>query len=258
MKLDIHLDSGEVVTLAPKPAGAGRRFYVLPDWLVPGWGGIPRPCAQNSGGCPGVMRVGDIENSDNGHNVPMNKDWQFFSFDLMAIVVYGRTHTALSQEEYNWLAQRWSSVYGDTTAFTNKTGAQSRHNWITGENAGQPDIALDLTRTCIGATHVGDVVQDSHGVDMVRLVSFDATNPPPLIDTIDVYSDLRIFFATTITNTKVPGGYKVNRFPQLNEPARGIFRDVPIPLLARWPVHYPLAAMRELAMTESVPSPYFP
>lgn len=204
-----------------------------------------------------VQPVTDILGRKDGTVVLLTRELQFFSFDLMALVVYGKVHSQLTKAEYDDLANRWSGIMGDTTAFTN--GTASRNNHITGEvEAGYKDIAFDKRRTCGLATHTGTVIKNDLGREMVALDYFDITKPLQPVETIDPLGDYRVFIANIITTTKVPGGYKVNRFPQLSTPAANKYFDVPIPLFSASPIYYPRDRVRELPPGTPDPSPYFP
>src|SRR3990172_8600836 len=70
-------------------------------------------------GMPCVFRTGELDNSQNGHFSAFTAAWQFFTFDLLSLAYYSRLHGVLTKSEYDYLAQKWTSVYGEGTAFTN-------------------------------------------------------------------------------------------------------------------------------------------
>lgn len=172
-------------------------------------------------------------------------------FDLSCRIVYGRTHEALTAEEYDWLANRFTGVFGDRTAFCNMKGFDVKANFITGERLND-ELPAIYTLVCGGASLSGTVVTNSKGRQMLKVRHFDGTQPPPSAETIDPYTDPRVFFATTITDAKIDGGYKVNRFPQYQG------RDVPVPLIASRDIYYPMSDLRIGGSGPEKPSPYFP
>lgn len=242
MNITVYTLDGQFTSpLDPPP----QLYFVLRDWERSDFTGeILRP---NS---PCVFRCGEIDNNLYGHYTRLPQEWQFFMFDLASFVVYnGRYHQELTQAEYDWLAGRFTSVFANTTAFTNNNGFDVNANFITGErlDSGLPAI---YTLVCGGASLSGTIATNSKGVQMLKMDHFDGTQPPPPVVTIDPYTDPRVFFATTITDIKIDSGYKVNRFPQYDG------KDVPVPLIASKDIYYP---MNDLIVngTEK-PRPYFP
>jgi hypothetical protein len=187
----------------------------------------------------------------NRHYTKLNKV-AFFLFDLSCKVVFnGRRHQELLPSEYIWLADRFTSVFADTTAFANNHGFDVCANFITEENLDAELPAL-YTLVCGGASLAGTMAVNSKGMKMLKVDHFDGTQPPPDVRTIDPYTDPRVFFATIITDNQVPGGYRVRRFPQYDG------KDVPVPLIASRDIYYP---MDDLAVLEPIfqkPSPYYP
>jgi hypothetical protein len=84
--------------------------------------GAVRNCAP----CPAVMVL-----LDDGHAI-FNEQWQYF---VRAI-------------NYAMSMQYVSKIFGSGRAFFNGTGFTGRHNWLTGEDADQPDPNADKVRTC--------------------------------------------------------------------------------------------------------------
>jgi len=201
-----------------------------------------------------VFRCGDIENNQNGHYTKLNKEWQFFMFDLAGRVVFKRPYHELTGAEYEWLAGKFTSVYARTTAFCNglDNGFDQCVNYITGEQ-GNGQLPKIYTLVCGGASLVSrSVVTNTQGTQMLKVSRFDGTQPPPPIDTIDPYTDPRVFFATTITGVRVNGGYKVNRFDQYDG------SDVAVPLIASADIYFPVRDTHLYQAAGSKWSPYFP
>lgn len=193
---------------------------------------------------PCVFRMGEFDNPNNGHYVFLNKEWQFFTFDLLSMSYYNKTHEYLTSVEYDWLANRWAGLYHGGLAFTNNQGTDTNRNYITRK---EDDMNLDAekgiglyTLICGGAsiTTIGDVQTNIKGKRVIRVNSFDGTKPPPKSGSINIYSDPRIFFACSITGTKVENGYKVRPFNFLQNPQSGEIKPVPIPIISNKPIYY--------------------
>lgn len=88
----------------------------------------------------GVARP-EVFRADPDHQTPLDRDHQFFWRNL---------NPMLSDSKF-------STLYGNTLAWCNGTGAGVRHNWITGANADQKDIAFDAARFCGGAIVPGKI-----------------------------------------------------------------------------------------------------
>ena len=243
------------------------------DWEMEGFD-IERP------EMPGVFRCGDIDDHSNGHYTRLTKDWQFFWFDLCCKVYYGRYHQDLTKAEYRWLATRWTSVGATTTAFTNFHGLDKFRNYVTDENRDMEDPKI-YTLVCGGAGLAGTPVLLKKGKEsrwMLKVEHFDGTKPPPPVETIDPYTDPRVFFATTIRDKrikteykitifdeqtdppsliikKIAGGFSVNPFPQFKK--NGVTTDCPVPLIASKDIYYPLKDLVAIDIGKK-PSPYFP
>ncbi|RPJ29466.1 MAG: hypothetical protein EHM33_01050 [Chloroflexi bacterium] len=192
---------------------------------------------------PAVQRVGEYSDHLNGHFSTFGLGWQFFAMDLASKIVFGKYHDELTRDQYRWLANRLTEVYGSTTAFCNGKGLTTHRNHLTGENgtADEPGIyTLICTGASLGGAEVGNMLKVAH---------FDATQPPPDVSTIDPYTDPRVFFATIIG--KGASGYRVYRFDQLDG------YDVPVPFIASRDVYYPLADL-EKYVSDSKRSCYYP
>lgn len=211
--------------------------FTLRDWERDDFTGeIMRP------NLPCVFRCGEIENTLNGHYTPLNEEWQFFMLNLLSLSFYMATWNNLTIPEYDWLADRYKGLYADNTAFTNKHGTTTHRNYVTRKADDMNKDAEDMkiyTLICGGASLRGSLAVNSKGEKIIKVDCFDGNQPPPNINTINIHTDERIFFATTITNTPSGEGYKVNKFPYLKD-ATGYVYDCPIPLIASMPIYYPI------------------
>jgi hypothetical protein len=249
--MDIVMNDGQVVTLKPKvilpPTGLGY-YFVLRDWERADFKGtITRP------DLPMVFRCGELDNPQNHYFSALTSAWQFFSFNLFSLVFYGMTWEKLADVEYNWLAQKWASTFADATAFANNHGVDIYRNFITRKAIDQnkdKDLPAIATIICGGASLQGEVVLDSKGKKMLKVRHFDANQLPPSIDTINIETDPRIFFATTVTGSEPPD-VGCNRFPQLRP------KDTPIPLIAMSDIYYPINDLR-FVVGNTKPKPYWP
>ena len=225
-------------------ASSTTLYRVKWDWELDDFGGeIFRP------NLPCVFRCGEINNHTNGHYTPLNKEWQFFWFDLCCKVFYERYHQNLTKKEYAWLAKRWTSVGGSKTAFMNQKGLNTKRNYVLGERMDKEEAAI-YTLVCGGASLAGTRVVNDKGMEMLKVDHFDGKKPPPPVETINPYTDPRVFFATTITAKKIRDGFSVNPFPQFKG------TDVPVPLIASKDIYYPMKDLEIVNGTEK-PSPYF-
>lgn len=234
-------DSASLVWTAPlERAQSSIRYFVLRDWERPDWASIhnSEPWRSN---VPCVFRCGGLDDdysgdsSVNGHYVKLSAAWQWWMFDLASRIYYqGRTHEQLTQAELDYLGGKFTGVFANTTAFTNNHGFDVFQNYVLGENMESNELPAIYTLVCGGASLGGEIVKNAQGAPMLKAAHFDGILPPPAVADIDPYSDPRVFFATTITNVKVNGGYKVNRFPQYDG------KDVPVPLVATRDIYYPL------------------
>lgn len=240
MKLEIVYDDQSVVTLAEKPAARiPVRYFVLRDWERTDWTG---ECERNS--LPQVRRLGEYANPNNGHYTRLNREWQFFWFDLCSFVVYGRYHSQLTKEEYRWLANRWTGVGGTGIAFMNKHGLDAYRNYVLNVRM---DYELPAIYTITGGgASLGGVEVD----DRLKVDHFDGTKPPPDVRTIDPYTDPRVFFANSI-GTRADRSLMVYRFAQFGG------KDVPVPIVASRDIYY---LLKDLERYESAykRNPYYP
>jgi hypothetical protein len=223
-----------------------RAYRVMWDWEIDEFEGDVRGIAP----APCVFRCGERNNNLNGHYTMLNKEWQFFWFDLCCHVVFDCYHQELSKKEYDWLAGRWTGIGGNTTAFTNEKGLDTLRNYVTGERMNKDEAAI-YTLVCGGATITGAPVKNDNGKWMLKVDHFDGEKPPPPVKTIDPYTDPRVFFANIISNKKAKGGFKVFSFPQLKR------MDVPIPLIASRDIYYPMDNLIEIETVHKT-GPYFP
>ena len=254
-------------TLVPK-------YRVMWDWERDKFKEVTRPRL------PGVFRCGELSNNLNGHYVNLTRDWQFFWFDLCSKIYYGRLHQDLTPDEYHWLANRWTSLGATAIAFTNQHGLDKFRNYVLEERMSKEEPKI-YTLVCGGASLTGTPVLYQKGKMcrwMLKVAHFNGRQAPPPVETIDPYTDPRVFFATTIVNKKIrreyqvtvfeankekltqktkqfKNGYQANPFPQLAREGGGL-ADCPVPLLAYEDIYYP---MEDLVLIEDgvKPSPYF-
>lgn len=237
-----RVPAGEIPTV---PVPYRPLYQVLFDWQRSDFTGtITRP------NMPCVFRLGELENSNNGHYTQLTAAWQFFLADLIAMSVYGRAYGSLSRVEKVYIAKRTTAIYSDDRFITNNKGMDVYRNYLLDERM-EKELPAIYTLVCGGASLAGEIVTNSRGAPMLKVEHFDGTKPPPPIDSIDWRNDPRVFFANSITGTRKEDGYAVYRFPQLAG------RDVPIPIVASRDVYFPLAFTRLLADGKKG-YPYYP
>jgi hypothetical protein len=244
------------------------------DWEMDDFHGIKRP------NLPDVFRCGEISDNSNGHYVTLTREWQFFWFDLCCKIYFGRYHQELTPDEYEFLADKWTALGATKRAFTNQHGLDNFKNYVLNTRLNKDDSKI-YTLVCGGASLAGEPVKFQKGKKchwMLKVTHFDGTRLPPPVETIDPNTDPRVFFATSITNVKVPGayeittfdaesdvltrktkeikqGFKVNRFPQFMKDDAAL--DCPVPLIAKEDIYYPMGDL--VAINDGVkPSPYYP
>lgn|SRR6185503_192145 len=263
-RLDVY-QGDRVTTLLPKATVTKPLYFVERDWECSRWAGGVRDMGFTKEGearhaVPMVFRLGDIEYHD-GHFTYLGREWQLFTFNLLSLSYYGKTYPVLSDVEYDWLANRWASVYGGKTAFTNRQGPERNRNWVTrkeGEMNKDAEKGIGLySMVCGGASITGMVVTNANRNRMLKVDAFDGTNPPPDINTINFKTDPRIFYATIISDFRISGGYKTYRFAQLENPISHEVKDVPIPIIVSRPAYYPMNDLRAVAGSVK-PNPYWP
>ena len=259
-QLDIY-QGDEVTTLIPQTTTTKPLYFVERDWECSRWASGVRDMGFTNEGerrhaVPCVFRLGDIEYID-GHYTYLNKEWQFFTFDLMCLSYYGKPHGALSDVEYKWIANRWANVYHGTTAFTNRQGTNTNRDYVNDRNQDAEKGIGIYTLVCGGASLSGLVVTNSKRKQMLKVDAFDGTKPPPDVMTINVNTDPRIFFATIISDTRINSGYRTYRFSQLQNPTSGRVYDLPIPIIVSKPSYYPMDDLR-IVVDGIKPSPYWP
>lgn len=260
-RFDVYQGDG-VTTLRPRTATTRPLYYVLRDWECSRWAGGVRDMGFTKEGeirhaVPCVFRLGDLEYID-GHYTYLNKEWQFFTFDLMCLMYYGKVHGALSDLEYNWIANRWANVYHGTTAFTNRQGTNTNRDYVNDRNMDASKGIGIYTLVCGGASLESlGVFTNKTGGRMVQVNTFDGTKPPPDVTKLDIRTDPRIFYATIISDKRINSGYRTYRFSQLQNPTSGRVYDLPIPIVTSKPSFYPMADLRYVA-DGIKPSPYHP
>jgi hypothetical protein len=230
---------------------------------------------------PSVFRCGDLDNHLNGHYTDLTREWQFFWFGLCCKVFYGRYHQELTKAEYRWLAPRWTSLGATKTAFTNFHGVDKFRNYVLDANREVEEDPKIYTLVCGGASLAGALVPIQDGNQtrwMLKVEHFDGTQAPPPVETIDPYTDPRVFFATTIRGKRIKHeyevivfneetnppvretkkfteGFSINPFPQFHR--NGVALDCPVPLIASKDIYFPLSQLVAIDDGQK-PSPYFP
>jgi len=214
----------------------GFRRRVLHDWERDDW--VSNGSYVWRSNLPEVYRCGEAENHENHHFVQLTKEWQFFWFDIMSKVYFGKYHGELTKTQYAWLSSRWTAIGGNKRAFTNGHGTDVYRNYVADTNRDTKTLPAIATLVCGGHCFTEKrIVINSAGEEMLELPSFDGKASPPDVRTIDVKNDPRIFIAVNITNTKIlTGGFAITPFPQL-EVANGSKTDVPIIFVSYFPVY---------------------
>lgn len=244
------------------------------DWERDDFQGVFRP------NLPAVFRCGELKNPSFGHYVNLTREWQFFWFDLCCHIYYGKYHQGLTPEELEWFGSKWTSVGATTTAFTNDHGLDRFRNYVLRKRLDSEDPKI-YTLVCGGASLAGTPMLYKKGrkkMWMLKVAHFDGNRPPPPVETIDPYTDPRVFFATTIRNKTIKHpysievfdeedaslpcktkdfnhGFSINRFPQFKR--GGQLYDCPVPLVAYEDIYFPMKYLVPLSGGAKA-YPYFP
>ncbi len=235
------------LAIAPEPA-----YRVMWDWER-----VNKPRRVD---CPDVYRCGQKENTNNGHYVTLTREWQFFWFDLCCKVVYGCYHYELTDERREFLAHKWTGVGGQTTAFTNFHGLDKWKNYVLNERMKKLEPMI-YTLICGGASLAGTPVTIKKGkvdVPLLKVAHFDGRRPPPPVESINPYTDPRVFFATIITDNRIKlkdqpavDAFAVIPFPQFDG------MPVPVPIVATEDIYYPMKFLIPIEDGKKA-NPYFP
>jgi hypothetical protein len=221
-------------------------YFVLHDIQM----GSIRTCAP----CPEVFNLGEPLDNNDSYKFFLTREWQDFLFALFVKVAYNKKRSQLTEEEFEYLAQKWTNLMASNKAFTNGNGSWTRRNYILNTNIGEPDMAYDKIRTSGGASITGKEEENILHQKILRVNAFDGRLPPPHIDSIDPYTDTRVFFCT---NIEADG--TVSRFPQLSgvgAPTPLLSHDVPLAIISENPIFYPMSKLKKLPLGSNKPSPY--
>jgi hypothetical protein len=230
---------------------------------------------------PAVFRCGEIGRPTAAPFVDLTKEWQFFWFDLCCWVCFGRYHDDLTDDEYKWMARKWTSVGDGARAFTNQHGLEKFRNFVTDERP-QRKLPKIQALVCGGASLAGTPVQGQKNMWMLKVAHFDANRTPPDVRTIDPYADPRVFFATTIAYNENPGysltfdaksgppekkklvinkAFAIGRFPQFDMgeflETESRLLDCPIPIIAAQDIYYPMRYLVPITDGKKA-NPYYP
>ena len=246
VQVDIHLQK------EPVPEKTVY-WYVLREWERPGFTEIWRA------GLPMVYRMGEFDYTAATHFTDMTEEIQFFCFGLFSQTYYGMSYRQLTREQYDVLVAKTTAVYSGARAFNNRHGMNQFRNYITrkkgDQHLGMPDPAIETIWTG-GASGEGVVMINAKRQAVLKVRYFDAREPFPDPDAIDPYTDPRVFFATNITSKRIDtGGFGVTPFPQQ---LGGLKSDVPVPIIARKDIFYPIEYLLPYRFTGVKISPYNP
>lgn len=189
---------------------------------------------KNGKGTPCVFNTGKKGSSVNKYDalsinpISFSKDWQIFAADAMSYQVFGVKFTELTGTEKDYIAGKFTGLYGDGKAYCNTQGfnndADPRANYVKNQDLQyEPPKMFALVD---GTNSFQCQVIDD---DYILLYSF-IENSPPTNYGIEILNDPRMGWCTNI----YPGG-DVGPFPQFKEYN---FLDVPRPFVTKEPVYY--------------------
>ncbi len=229
------------ISTTPPPTAELRRYWVKPDWLSPNWGYRPRGSAP----APAVNRSGEIDDRTSFRRARLNEEWQWFWADLLSLSKFRRGYAELTVDQQAFISRSFGGLTGDHLAFTNNAGSSTKNCYPCGQTDRGEDMKIDPL-ICGGNTVFGgDPVPNARGQWMVKVHSFDASQPPP-VATLDMLDDPRVLWATIISTTRYPdGSYHLFGFPQLKDGT-----PVPYPYMTAEPYYYPLEELEEYSLTD--------
>lgn len=247
MKQKIWLSDNTIWESQSEQDQDGEWFYITPEFFPPrNREFYPiRPRAVKIGAAPDVFILGEAANNTNSHAVKMGKDQQWFCANIMALSEYrhrmfnldGTRTGLLTNDQHDHIARAYTGTYSAGVAFWNLMGSgygyEPLQNWVTGENLDGELPGFDKIRTCGTNSHKGQIVGTNVLID-----TWNVDNLPLDCD-ISILKDHRIVWATIIKNNDLKnpnypdGSFPVYKFPRLT-------KDVPIPLVTKKDVYYPL------------------
>lgn len=185
----------------------------------------------------------------------MTEPWFWYCFDVVMFQAFGLVNRiGMTQEQWDYTAQKFESVYADNRFITNGHW-DGRKNWLTGANLDgeDPEVA---TLMCGGGVLTG---VENDGILEIRTLNSDES--PPSISEINPKSHPWYFIPGTIVTTALVDGLpKVTPFPQLGG------KTVYVPLVSKhsreparmsvWDADYNQLRLRKLRRGASAPSPY--
>ena len=220
-------------------------FWVKPDWMTFRWDFDIRwnNLTEKGKGTPCVFRVGRKDTAKpyeelSVNPIRMTEKIQCFAADLLSFQKFGRAFDDLIKEEQDYIASRFTGLYGNNLAYCNGQGFNNpgdpRANFIK-----RDDLKCELPKMFAlidGTDSFSGVVDGKY----VHLDSWLENDIPTNYD-YTILDDPRVAWCTIIRPT-VPdlvGGFSVYQFPQLD----GI--PVPRPFITKEPVSYWLDEMQQ-------------
>lgn len=221
---------------APAPKPAGKYFQAFHDFQMPPEF-LPRMLQRGTDlksdkGYPETLNI--LLSNDDPGPVDLNRAVQGFIYQQLRLAAPGMGIPDLKKA--------FTSLLGAHLAFANGTGfpqndGDSPHaNYMTGEDLGSPDPKLDRPRTTKGNVYLvpdPDVTWFIGNEECYRIQTIKA-NALPNVNDVN-FEKTPWLVSRCVTSTPYPattpfpglptGGYKCNRFPQLDG------NDVPMPLI---------------------------
>src|SRR5262245_51099264 len=180
-------------------------YYALPDCENPWWGKKPRKAAP----APAIMFTSSSpDNYPDTTYAPYTPEWQLFDKRLLSLKKHGKLYDDLTPALRGIIDGKFKDLYAGNKAWTDRHGVESANPMR------ESLISLGYSYRKIGEARArggrwnGESMK---GTDMIRLLSFIASEGPPDLtryaDPMKILQDPRVFMAKTIRKDCVTGNF---------------------------------------------------
>ncbi|HEY6020076.1 MAG TPA: hypothetical protein VIY48_09285 [Candidatus Paceibacterota bacterium] len=188
----------------------------------------------------------------------VNHDMTIWRPNLPEVFRLDPDHHVILTEAIQWLIRnmnpqltddQWRAVFGNATAFTNRTGFPGRHDYINKMDVNAHDPTFDQARVCGGALLKGIKGRDLKGDPALIIEAIDTRKPLPTAEYV-MKRPWLYFEAINID-------YSVELHGPILRPLKGRWhKPVYIPVLHSVNATYPLDLLTEIETINGIPSPY--
>ena len=206
-----------------------------------------RPSLRPGHGLPETVKM-----YDNRWTV-MSEAWQWYMFDLLCLAKFGHwNRDALTQEQFDYLARAFTSLYKGDRFRTNKNGVNDHNNHVTGEMTGEEPKTEPITTGGNIVDVIGGPYSLPGGGIWMKVRTIGGARPPR-IEEVNQLTHPELVHTATIVRLEEDGSHRVIQFPQLD----GV--SVPFPNISAEDHNYiRLERLERLPEGSPIPSPYWP